>query len=140
MRDIHWRLHLASPPAKVWELLITDEGRMRFWCDHSRRLGDTIEMRFSNGCVEHAEVLAELPYERLALRYFGTTLSFELLPDGRGGTDLSVRHENVPEHDRDDVLPGWLNVLFPLKAVADHGIDLRNHDPERTWNHGYCDG
>ena len=40
---------------------------------------------------------------------------------------------------RDELLPGWLNVLFPLKAAVDFGIDLRNHDPRRTWDQRYVD-
>jgi hypothetical protein len=30
-------------------------------------------------------------------------------------------------------------VLLALKAAVDHGIDLRNHDPRRTWDRGYAD-
>lgn len=26
-----------------------------------------------------------------------------------------------------------------LKAAADFGVDLRNHDPTRTWDQGYVD-
>jgi hypothetical protein len=34
---------------------------------------------------------------------------------------------------------GWVSVLLGLKAAADHGVDLRNHDAARTWSQGYCD-
>jgi hypothetical protein len=30
-------------------------------------------------------------------------------------------------------------VLFPFKAAADFGVDLRNHDPSRSWDQGYAD-
>jgi hypothetical protein len=36
-------------------------------------------------------------------------------------------------------MAGWVSVLLALKAAADFGIDLRNHDPARTWNKGYVD-
>jgi hypothetical protein len=26
-----------------------------------------------------------------------------------------------------------------LKGVMDYGVDLRNHDPMRTWEQGYVD-
>jgi hypothetical protein len=29
--------------------------------------------------------------------------------------------------------------LLALKAAADFGIDLRNHDRQRTWREGYVD-
>ena len=38
-----------------------------------------------------------------------------------------------------DVHAGWLNVLFPLKAMLAFGVDLRNHDPSRSWDQGYAD-
>ena len=40
---------------------------------------------------------------------------------------------------RDELLAGWLNVLLPLKAACDFGIDLRNHDPARTWDRSFVD-
>ena len=30
---IRWRIHLASPPVQVYQLLATDEGRRRFWAE-----------------------------------------------------------------------------------------------------------
>ena len=38
-----------------------------------------------------------------------------------------------------EVNAGWVSVLMALKAMAEHGVDLRNHDAERTWWQGYCD-
>jgi len=34
---------------------------------------------------------------------------------------------------------GRVSVLLALKAAVDHGVDLRNHDRERTWVQGYAD-
>jgi hypothetical protein len=34
---------------------------------------------------------------------------------------------------------GWASVLLALKAAVDFGVDLRHHDPERTWDQGYGD-
>ena len=139
-REIQWRLHLASAPEVVWELLSTDAGRQRFWCERSEQAGDAITMTFSNGWVERATVLAVNAPHRFAMRYFGTPVTFTLSPDGGGGTDLELVHDDVPESDFEETLPGWLNVLFPLKAAADVGVDLRNHDPTRSWDQGYADG
>ena len=63
----------------------------------------------------------------------------ELAPDGKGGTDLTPTSSKVPDEEYEDMLPGWLNLLFPLKAAADFGVDLRNHDPERAWRERYVD-
>ena len=56
------------------------------------------------------------------------------------GIGVAVRHKRQP-------LP-WIRSLIGwsrrrLSSLAwlhyDHGVDLRNHDPERTWKHGYCE-
>jgi hypothetical protein len=64
---------------------------------------------------------------------------FELAEDGKGGTDLTLTNSEVPADEYEQMLAGWLNVLLPLKAAADFGIDLRNHDPCRTWEERYVD-
>jgi hypothetical protein len=58
--------------------------------------------------------------------------------DGKGGTDVWLTHLTSAA-DHAETAAGWLNVLLPLKAWLQHGIDLRNHDPERTWDHGFVD-
>ncbi len=62
-----------------------------------------------------------------------------LKSDGKGGSDLTLSHDSGSIESWHEEHAGWLNVLFPLKAWVDHGIDLRNHDPERTWDNGYAD-
>jgi predicted nucleic acid-binding Zn ribbon protein len=32
-----------------------------------------------------------------------------------------------------------VSVLMALKAAVDFSVDLRNHDPDRTWDHGYVE-
>ena len=59
--------------------------------------------------------------------------------DGAGGTDLTLTDEGVPEADHAEVLAGWVSVLMALKAAVDFGVDLRNHDPARSWDQGYAD-
>ena len=132
--EIRWRLHLASPPEAVWELLATDEGRAHFWAEETRERDGEIEFRFPNGMSSQGRVLEREARRRLALEYFGSETTFELEPDGERGTDLTLVSEGEPE-----VLAGWVSVLLALKAACDFGVDLRNHDPQRTWWQGYCD-
>jgi hypothetical protein len=47
--------------------------------------------------------------------------------------------EGLPEEDRTEVTAGWVSVLMSLKASVDFGIDLRNHDPQRTWDEVYVE-
>jgi uncharacterized protein YndB with AHSA1/START domain len=134
MPEIEWRLHLASSPEAVYELLTTDEGREQFWAESAVERDGAIEFEFPNGMRHRAAVRAEEAPHRFTVEYFGAETSFELEPDGDGGTELTLSGEGDAE-----VLAGWVSVLLTLKAAADFGVDLRNHDARRTWSQGYCD-
>ncbi len=138
MPDVRWRVHFASPPVQVWELLATDDGRARFWAEEAVERDGRIAFRFPNGQAWDADVLEREPGRRLAVDYFGTPAAFALEPDGSGGTELTLTQE-VPDDSHIEVNAGWVSVLMSLKAACDHGVDLRNHHPERTWDQGYCD-
>jgi uncharacterized protein YndB with AHSA1/START domain len=136
--EIRWRLHLASPPEAVWELLATDEGRAEFWAESAIERDGVITFAFPNGEEAKGRVLEADPPTRLAVDYLGSAATFELAPDGARGTDLTLVHE-VKDESHAEINAGWVSVLMALKAAVDHGIDLRNHDAERTWWQGYCD-
>lgn len=137
---IVWRLHLASAPKDVYRMLATNEGRARFWAESAVETEGRIEFVFPNGLECESDVLAAVPPSRYVVRYFGGSLaSFELEPDGRGGTDLTLTDEGVSEADWAETYAGWLSVLLSLKAALDFGVDLRNHDQARTWDQGFVD-
>lgn len=136
---ITWRLHLASPPDAVYAMLDTAAGRERFWAEEAGERGGVVEFVFINGMRSAGRILERVPPARWSVDYFDTTATFHLEPDGSGGTDLTLVNHGVPPADRIEVTAGWLNVLLPLKAAVDHGIDLRSHDPSRTWDQGYVD-
>jgi uncharacterized protein YndB with AHSA1/START domain len=140
MPDITWRLHLATAPEGVYELLTTDAGRQRFWAERSHQAGDTFELRFPDGQWLTCVVLEARPPERFVVRYFaGSQVAFELRPAPGGGTDLTLRETGVPEESLAENRAGWVSVLLALKAAADFGVDLRNHAADRTWAHGYVE-
>lgn len=143
--QIAWRIHLSSPPEKVFDLMATDAGRSRFWASRTSESAGTIRFEFSNGSVFETKVLAKSRPERFAIEYFGgSRVNFDLISDGAGGTDLTmtesnVPESNVPESNRLVHYAGWVSVLLSLKAAADFSVDLRSNDPKRTWEHGYVD-
>ena len=55
------------------------------------------------------------------------------------GTDVTLLATEIPPEEWLDVYAGWLNVLLPFKAWVDFGIDLRSHDPSRTWRERFAD-
>jgi uncharacterized protein YndB with AHSA1/START domain len=140
MVAIDWRVHLASPPDRVFDALATDSGRASFWAESAARRGDQIEWRFPGGHGYRGPILAEDRPRTFTVSYYGDTrTTFTLSPDGQGGTDVRLADDGVAEADHMDVLPGWVSVLMALKAYVDHGVDLRNHDNLRSWDRRYCD-
>jgi uncharacterized protein YndB with AHSA1/START domain len=137
---IRWRLHLASPPEEVYRLLTTDEGRSRFWAESTVEEDGVIIFHFPNGISFRGEILEQVRPSLFRVKYYGGSITtFDLSDDGAGGTDLLMTDAGVAPDDLDDVLPGWVSVLMSLKATADFGVDLRNHDPDRTWDQGFVD-
>lgn len=137
---IRWRLHLRSSPAVVYRLLATDEGRAHFWAEEAVESGGEIVWRFPNGLTARTRVLEAVPPRRFAVEYLGGSVAtFELADDGAGGTDLTLTDAGVAEADRIETTAGWVSVLLALKAAADFAVDLRSHDPRRTWDQGYAD-
>ena len=61
MKTILWRLHTASPPERLWELLTTDAGRARFWAETSRSDGDRFTLGFSMGLEGECRVIEAAP-------------------------------------------------------------------------------
>ena len=136
---VRWRMHFPVPPEKVFEALDSDQGRASFWAESATEVDGQIEFRFANGFAYKSRILERRAPEVLAIDYFGGPARFELKSDGEGGTDLLLIHDFASEAEWNEVHAGWLNVLFPLKAWIVHGVDLRNHDPRRSWDHGYAD-
>lgn len=134
-----WRLRLSASPGRVFELLSTDEGRASFWVESSEQRGEEITMRFPDGSALDCRVIDCVPPNIFALTYFeGAVVTFELRETG-GGTDLTLRETSRSEQSIAEDRAGWVSVLMNLKAQADHAIDLRNHDPSRTWADGFVD-
>lgn len=133
------RLRLEAAPEAVFDLLATDAGRQRFWAERTEQRGDELTFHFPNGEVLHSRIAALRRPSLFALGYFGgSALSFELRAAGTG-TDLLLLEAGVPAGSLRENHAGWVSVLLALKATADHGVDLRNHDPACTWNEGYVD-
>jgi uncharacterized protein YndB with AHSA1/START domain len=136
---IRWRMHFESPRSAVYRTLTTNEGRASFWAERATASEGTVNFEFINGVCESSPILEEEPDRRFVIRYFGAEVKFELEEPDDGGTDLTLTTQGFSVEDREEILAGWLNVLFPLKAAVDHGVDLRNHDPSRTWDDGWAD-
>lgn len=137
---IRWRLHLKSPIEEVYRALSTDEGRASFWAETAVQTNNIIHFVFPNGFTWDAQVLRAVPPHHFAVAYIGNSVAtFTLAEDGHGGTDLTLTDEGVPAPHRTEVIAGWASVLLALKAAVDFAVDLRTHDSDRHWDHGYVE-
>ena len=137
---IEWRLHLEAPPGRVFAMITTAEGRRQFWAESADETDGTIMFRFPDGSAFESRILESTAPVRFAVEYFGgAKVLFECALDGAGGTDLRLTETGTPPAKRTENIAGWASVLLCLKAAADHGVDLRNHDPQRTWATGYVE-
>lgn len=136
---IRWRMHIPAPPERVYAALDTNEGRAAFWSESAIEREGAIHFEFISGYQCISPILERRPPHLWMIDYLGGAARFELTPDGAGGTDLLLTHFDVPLEDWNETHAGWLNVLFPLKVWVSYGIDIRNHDPSRSWDHGYAD-
>jgi uncharacterized protein YndB with AHSA1/START domain len=139
MSELAYRLHLRAPPSRVFEFLATAEGRARFWAEEAPEEAEAdgravIAFRFPDGSRLRSAVLSREAPHQFALEYFGgSRVAFQLAADGSGGTELTLTESGLSPADREENAAGWVSVLLALKAAVDHGVDLRNHDPRRTW-------
>lgn len=139
-KTVRWRIHLNVPPVEVHRFLATEEGRSRFWAESAEERAGAIHFRFVNGQTWRGAVVDNAPPRRFAVRYFGESIAtFDLADDGRGGTDLALTETGVPAEWWAENHAGWVSVLLALKAAAEFGVDLRNHDSTRTWDQGFAD-
>jgi hypothetical protein len=124
---------------KVYEALNTDEGRRGYWAESADEQDGKLHYVFLNGIEDTGEILERIPGKFFSAMYFGCKITFKLSQDGSTGTDMEIRAEGIPESERMEVSAGWVSWLMAMKASVDFGIDLRNHDPKRTWLHGFAD-
>jgi hypothetical protein len=137
---ISWRLHLQSPPDAVYDMVATDQGRARFWAESVVETEGIIHFIFPNRLTWQGRILERRPPRHFKVEYFGhSETTFEFADDGAGGTDLTLTDAGMPEVDKTEVIAEWVSVLLALKAAVDFGVDLRNHDPRRTWDEGFAE-
>ena len=136
---IRWKMHFTSPINKVFDALTSDAGRASFWAEAAPEHNGRITFHILNYDPFSGAILRCEPPRVFKLEYFGTIVQFTLESDKQGGTDLSLLASGVDEAIRMEMAAGWVSVLMAMKAAVDYGVDLRNHDANRSWKQGYAD-
>ena len=135
---VEWRLHLRSSPEAAFAMWTSDRGRELFWAEQSEATASGFRLHFINGDALDVEVVESAAPAHFVFRYFGGSIvSLDFRDDGTGGCDLHLV-ESEPE-DAWENHAGWVSVLLAFKAAVDCAVDLRSHDPGRSWDQGYVD-
>lgn len=138
--SIVWKLHFRSSPDAVYQALATPEGRRLYWAESVDEVDGELHYVFLNGLENRGRILERKPSRRFVVEYFGWHVTFEMQADDKvGGTDFIMTCRGVTPKDRTQIIAGWVSWLLAMKAAVDHGVDLRNHDPQRAWWNGYAD-
>ena len=138
--QINWKAHFKSSPETVYQSLTDPTKRKQYWADEAEEDGEKVTFVFKNlNFVNVGKIIERVPNRSFKVVYLDTTVTFELEPDLVGGTDLALKVENVKDGDKVELIAGWVNWLMTMRAAVDYGIDLRNHDPKRTWREGYVE-
>ena len=135
---IVWRLRLSSTPERVFSAWLTPADHIRFWAERSEPHAEGFRLHFIDGTVHVCQVRNRVNPSHIRMLYFGSRVDITLSRRDNG-TDLTLTASDVPVAEWQDVYAGWLNVLLPFKAWVDFGIDIRSHDPARTWQQRYVD-
>jgi uncharacterized protein YndB with AHSA1/START domain len=137
---VRWKVHFTSAPSEVYRALSTPLGRSRFWALSAKEADGGIHFVGPRSRTEEGRIEQAVKDQLYVVRYFGRLVAFELAPDNAGtGTDLTLTADGTSERDQ-ATSAGWVSLLLRLKASVDFGVDLRNHDEDRTWWHGYAEG
>jgi uncharacterized protein YndB with AHSA1/START domain len=139
-KTIRWQIHLQASPELTYEMLTTNDGRALFWAESAMELDKQVQFVFPNGQIWHGKILEAKEASLFKVDYLGnSTVTIEVAEDGAKGSILTLTAEGIVEKDRAELLAGWVSVLLALKAAADFGVDLRNHDSRYTWEKGFVD-
>src|SRR3546814_6049697 len=74
------------------------------------------------------------------LYFGGSTVTVTLSPDDGHGCDVHLVETGIASAEEwVENHAGWVSVLLALKATGDFGVDLRAHDPARSWEGRHVD-
>ncbi|GAA3126664.1 hypothetical protein JOF29_002629 [Kribbella aluminosa] len=119
------KVYCASAASDVYRAVSTVLGRERFWADQAPESDGVISFVLADGRRGQSRIERAVQDQLYELRYFGRTLTFRLAP-AAAGTDLTLTS------DGPDDVPELVSLLLRLKASVDFGVDLRNHDANRS--------
>lgn len=117
---------IAAPPEQVWRGLTDPELHARWWApgDIAAIVGHEFHLEMPGWGSVRCEVLEVEPHERFVYTFADWTLTWRLVPEGRG-TRLLLEHSGFDLDDKRSadafkrMGPGWRDTVLPrLGALA----------------------
>ena len=137
--QVTWQVHFRSPIEKVFQFLTESRYRAHYWAESAEEENGVIHYKFLNGVESRGRILAAHENKRFVVEYFDMTVSFDLTKCPANECDMKMTCVGVEDHEKTELIAGWVSWLLTMKAAVDHGVDLRNHDEGRTWYQGFAD-
>ena len=108
---------IPAPPEEVYRALVTP-ATIRLWSGEEAVMSEEPGSEFS--LCEEAIVGRNLEFEEprkiVQEWYFGdqepASIVTLLLHPAKKGTDIEVRHTNIPDEDYNDIIEGWKDVYM----------------------------
>ena len=135
-RTLEQAIWIHARPETVWRFF-TDPARLEQWwgtADLDTRPGGTLRVHMHDGPrpVMRGQFVELVPHERIVFTFGweptpgapdiapGSTLvEITLTPDG-DGTNLTLRHSNLPPHLDEETSTGWATLLTTMAKSAEH--------------------
>lgn len=92
-----WKRHRASTPEGVKRIIASESGRASFSAEPALEVDGVMHFDVPNGTELQSENIESIPSERVVIEYFGGVATFDFEPPDYGGTDLTLRHKDLPQ-------------------------------------------
>lgn len=117
MKDYKAHFIIPAPPEEVYRALVTP-ATIRLWSGEEAVMSEEPGSEFSlwEEAIVGRNLEFEEPHKIVQEWYFGdqepASIVTLLLHPSKKGTDIEVRHTNIPDEDYNDIIEGWKDVYM----------------------------
>lgn len=142
------KIEIASPPSRVFQAWTDETVIVKWFVEKAHiepRKGGRIYLEWLGGVSGDERILAIRDQTYLRFPFGGKQVQVEvkIKKDKRGSicTLRQFQMETTPKARVEwhmGCKTGWVFFLTNLKALLEHGIDLRSHDPKRSYKQHFA--